>query len=151
MSSRGLWLDAKTYVSFEFLTTDYGYELLATLDGGVISELVWDNGKFGQLDGEICLIRTEEKYRRRGLATALFKRAQKLSNLGLCSVPIHSPSRTKDGEDWSKAVGGLLYTDSGDVIGVTNKPVDLAKARKHNSSSRPVRKTEQRPRKLVIR
>lgn len=55
--------------------------------------------------GEIEWVHTLPPHRRQGVASALFNVATQM-DLGQSTRPVHSPSRTDDGYEWSKKAGG---------------------------------------------
>ncbi len=135
MANRGLWLDAKTYVFFKFWASQLEYELFAFVDNVTVAELVWD-GPESYNPGEILWVGTEPGYRRKGIASELFRRARKLTNLGLCIEPIHSQSRTHQGREWSKKVGGLVFTDDNNVTTITQETLDRKAANRYRNRQR---------------
>jgi GNAT superfamily N-acetyltransferase len=63
---------------------------------GFVGEMLWDSDT-----GEVKNVEVEPKYRRKGVATAMWNAAREQGhNLQ------HSPLRTGAGDRWAKAIGG---------------------------------------------
>lgn len=58
--------------------------------------------------GEVTHIAVPYDRRRQGVATALWHRAQQLSEERGITPPVHSRRRTEEGNAWAKSVGGEL-------------------------------------------
>lgn len=58
--------------------------------------------------GEILALEVAQPWRRRGLATAVWKLANDLTEELRWLPPGHSPTRTPEGDAWARAVGGLV-------------------------------------------
>jgi DNA polymerase III epsilon subunit-like protein len=73
-------------------------------EGKTIASMEWMNE-----DGQISHLDVKPDYRRRGLATKLFRHAQKLSEKdSSIAAPQHSPMRSEDGDAWARAIGGFI-------------------------------------------
>lgn len=73
-------------------------------EGKTIASMEWMNE-----DGQISHLDVKPEYRRRGLATKLFRQAQKLSEKdNSIAAPQHSPMRSEDGDAWARAIGGFI-------------------------------------------
>lgn len=70
-----------------------------------IATLEWDYES-----GEVLAIEVVESFRRRGVATALWQRAQALHAQEPMTfpAPVHSVERSADGDAWARSVGGHL-------------------------------------------
>lgn len=73
--------------------------LRAYLSGTYVASFTWSTD-----DGVIQSIWVHEDYRRRGIATKLYREARKRASGSIR----HSSYRTQEGDDWAKAVGGYL-------------------------------------------
>lgn len=59
--------------------------------------------------GEIYDIGVSKEHQRKGLATAMYRHAQKLSESNKdIPTPKHSETRTDEGEEWAKSLGEVL-------------------------------------------
>jgi ribosomal protein S18 acetylase RimI-like enzyme len=72
-------------------------------DGYSRGWMQWDDDT-----GELQHIRVNESHRRRGLATNMWGRAQRLADERGITAPVHSAERTKDGDAWAKSLGEKL-------------------------------------------
>jgi hypothetical protein len=55
--------------------------------------------------GEITSVITEKSYRRMGVATDMLKEAHRIAVQNGFVTPVHSGTRTDDGDAWSQAMG----------------------------------------------
>jgi hypothetical protein len=68
--------------------------------------------------GKINDLWIPEEHRGKGLATAMFRFAQKEHILGNAdTAPVHSADRTDAGDAWARKVGGKLPKRNPDMIG----------------------------------
>jgi GNAT superfamily N-acetyltransferase len=58
--------------------------------------------------GVVQWVQTEKEHRRKGVATALWKKANDLSEKTGIKAPQHSAHRWNEGDAWAKSVGGRL-------------------------------------------
>lgn len=74
-----------------------------------LGHISWSGSKHvrGYYPGEISGVGTSRFNRREGIASTLYKMAADPSvHTGDDTIPLHSPSRTREGLKWSAAVGG---------------------------------------------
>ena len=71
----------------------------AHLGDRVIGRLNWGGA---EPSGKINTIQVDPTHQRHGVATAMWKYGQEMQ-----TKPVHSNDRTREGEAWSRAVGGL--------------------------------------------
>jgi GNAT superfamily N-acetyltransferase len=73
------------------------HAILAEHNGRSVGKLEWDSGT-----GDIQGVEVDPEHRRKGIATAMWNRAQEVSkgNVG------HSPARSDEGDAWARSVGG---------------------------------------------
>lgn len=105
-------------LQFQYLYNDNtdSHEVEAFTDSGQVGRLVWDDDT-----GEIEHLHVGDKYRRKGVATALWETAhEESSDLGV-TPPAHSSIRTKAGDSWARAVGGHVPRLTDDVDGWSNQ------------------------------
>lgn len=70
-----------------------------------IGKLDWSPAE----SGHIVDIFVEKPFRRRGVATGMFKHAQHISSqFDDVPAPTHNSSRTEEGDAWARSVGGTL-------------------------------------------
>lgn len=72
---------------------------------GMIGEMTWDPDT-GVID-EIQ-VSHDPDFRRQGVATAMWNHAHANVNPKKVKPPRHNASRTKEGDEWAKSVGGHL-------------------------------------------
>jgi GNAT superfamily N-acetyltransferase len=72
-------------------------------EGKHLGSIKW-NGRTGRVN----MVYVEEDHRGLGVGTALWERANKLSEMHGTPMLKHSPDRTIGGDDWAKAVGGTI-------------------------------------------
>jgi hypothetical protein len=58
-----------------------------------------------QVSGYVSGVSVPEQLRRRGIATALWRYAEATEGI---PMPLHSQTRTEDGDAWARAIGGPL-------------------------------------------
>jgi hypothetical protein len=91
---------------FIYQQQDNTHGLEALQHSPVDNEL--DNVGWMQWDdhsGEIQHIMVNHDRRREGIGTALWNRAQSLASERNITAPVHSKSRTKEGDAWAKSFG----------------------------------------------
>jgi GNAT superfamily N-acetyltransferase len=79
--------------------------LTARIDGEFAGLLAWSPARHEVAPGEIVGLSVVPKYRRRGIATALYDAAMTWPGV---NPPRHSAFRTVSGEYWARSVGGYL-------------------------------------------
>ena len=81
------------------------HRVLAQEGGQVIGKLDWNATKSGQ----IADVFVEKPFRRRGIATEMFKHAQHISSqFDDVPPPTHNDRRTDEGDAWARSVGGVI-------------------------------------------
>lgn len=79
---------------------------------GTIGTLAWHpKGSKWREPGYIDDIETTRAHQRKGVATAMYRHAEKIAATGEAPYPKHSDRRTPDGDAWAKKVGGSLPTN----------------------------------------
>lgn len=74
----------------------------------VMGQMTWW-GQDNPVPGEIDKIDVEERFRRQGVATQMLEEARRVSGVdGNVPYPVHSTTRTPEGEAWAKSTGDKL-------------------------------------------
>jgi GNAT superfamily N-acetyltransferase len=74
----------------------------------VMGQMTWW-GQDNPVPGEIDKIDVEERFRRQGVATQMLEEARRVSGVdGNVPYPVHSTTRTAEGEAWAKSTGDKL-------------------------------------------
>ena len=74
----------------------------------VMGQMTWW-GQDKPVPGEIDKIDVEERFRRQGVATQMLEEARRVSGVdGNVPYPVHSTTRTAEGEAWAKSTGDKL-------------------------------------------
>ena len=67
----------------------------------VVGSMKWDSDD----DGEVAMIQVHPGWRRRGVATALWRVAVEIVESQGWAAPQHSPQRTAEGDAWARTMG----------------------------------------------
>lgn len=78
------------------------HEVRAHVDGKQVGHLMWHP------TGTISDVEVEGPYRRRGIATRMWKYANQMAAQHGLDLPEHDEARTDSGDAWARAVGGYL-------------------------------------------
>jgi ribosomal protein S18 acetylase RimI-like enzyme len=79
------------------------HEITAVADSGQVGRLLWNDE-----DGEISHLHVGEAARRRGIATSMWDTAHEEAETRGITPPVHSSSRTVEGDAWAKSTGDTL-------------------------------------------